>query len=214
MTNYIPHSDADRSTMMKSVGIQSMSELFADIPKDKLLNKPLNIPDAMPEMILRRHMMNMANKNKIPKLSFVGAGCYNHFIPSTVNHIISRSEFFTAYTPYQPEVSQGSLQVFYEFQTMITELTGMDVANASMYEGSSALAEAATLACGIKGKKTILISKAVHPEYRDVVKSYMDARNLLLVEIDVTNGITDFDDANNVIYCTRNKMIVTSGTHK
>lgn len=191
MTDYIPASDDDTQLMMKEVGIKAFDELFVDIPAEHRLSGLLDIPPPMPEQELRKAMVELSQKNIVPKLSFAGAGCYHHFSPSVVNHIISRSEFFTAYTPYQPEISQGALQTIYEFQTMIARLTGMDAANASMYDGSTALAEAANASCIFSGRKTVLISKAVHPQYRQVVKTYMDARGASLVEIGFKDGQTD-----------------------
>ncbi|MAH33502.1 aminomethyl-transferring glycine dehydrogenase [archaeon] len=197
MTNYIPNSDKDKKLMMDAIGIKNTDELFTDIPKEKILTNPLNLPRGVSEIELRQNMKDICKKNIIPKLSFLGAGCYNHFIPSTVNSVISRSEFLTAYTPYQPEISQGSLQIMYEFQSMIASLSGMDAANASMYDGASALAEAASVTCLSKGKNTILISKSVHPEYRDVVRTYMKARDVNVIEIEIKDGVTDKDDLKN-----------------
>lgn len=210
MTSYIPHSEADREAMMKAIGIGNVGQLFVDIPQSKIVKGLLPLPSPMPEMELRRHMTELSAKNQIPRLSFAGAGAYHHFIPSAVNHIISRSEFFTAYTPYQPEISQGSLQVMYEFQTMIAHLAGMEVANASMYDGSSALAEAATLACISKKRNKVLISRSVHPEYRDVVKTYMRARNFELVEVGIKDGSTDLVDLQSKLDTSVAAVIVQS----
>ena len=139
---------------------------------------------------MKRLLENLAGKNKSNTVSFLGAGAYRHFSPTIVNHLLLRGEFFTSYTPYQPEISQGMLQAIFEFQSMICKLTGMDVTNASMYDNSSALAEAAIMATRIKRKNRILISKAVHPEHREVVKTYTDANSLELLEVNFENGIT------------------------
>ena len=149
-------------------------------------------------MELTKFMKCLSSKNKVT-LSFLGAGSYNHFIPSVVDHIISRSEFYTAYTPYQPEISQGILQAIFEYQTMIAELTGTDLSNASMYDGSSALAEAMIMATSATRKNKILISKAINPEYRAVVKTYAWANNKELVELPFEDGITDANIIKNII---------------
>ncbi len=162
--NYIPTTEADTKLMLKEIGIKSIDDLLQDIPKE-LLCKPINIPDGMSEMELRRSLKSLSDKNANfnKYTSFLGAGAYEHFIPSVVDHLSDRGEFYTCYTPYQPEVSQGTLQAMYEFQSMMCELLAMDVANASMYDGASALAEAAVLALKYKKKEKIIVSKTVHP---------------------------------------------------
>ena len=182
--DFIPNTDKDREEMLKTIGVSSVNELFKDIPEGLLLKENLKISKALSELELRSKLKNLANKNKTELISFLGAGSYNHFIPSVVNHIISRSEFYTAYTPYQPEISQGILQAIYEYQTMICELTGMDVANASMYDGASALAEACIMSVNITRKNQILMLKSVHPEYKDVVRTYCRAHDFELEEIE------------------------------
>ncbi len=191
--NFIPNTEKQRKEMMIAVGVNHISELFKDIPEKILLKKDLNLPKGMTEIELKRFMGDLGSKNKV-YTSFLGAGSYNHFIPSVVGHIISRSEFYTAYTPYQPEISQGILQAIYEYQTLICSLTGMDVTNASMYDGASALAESALMAIRIKNKKEIIISSTIHPEYRKVVKTYTEANSLNLIEINFDNGVTSVNE--------------------
>lgn len=167
------------------------ADLFADIPASVRLKKPLDLPPPLSEPELLEELKAQSDKNEeTPPL--LGGGCYNHFVPSAVKHIVSRSEFYTAYTPYQAEASQGTLQTIYEYQTMICELTGMDVANASMYDGATALAEAAFMACRITGRKEIVVSAAVHPHYRQVLQTYCNAAGLKLVEVpfDLKTGLT------------------------
>lgn len=189
---YLPMTEQDKKEMLEAIGIESVDELFLDIPEEVRFNGRLNIKEAKSESALTKELFKLANQNVNLKThaSFLGAGVYDHYIPSIVDHVISRSEFYTAYTPYQPEISQGELQAIFEFQTMICELTGMDVANSSMYDGGTALAEAAMLACGQTRRKTILISEAVHPEYREVVKTYARGQRHQVVEIPLNNGVT------------------------
>jgi glycine dehydrogenase subunit 1 len=192
---YLPMTEEDKQEMLKTIGVQSIDELFSDIPESVRFNRDYNIKKAKSESELMKELAALAEKNlhmkKYP--SFLGAGVYDHYIPAIVDHVISRSEFYTAYTPYQPEISQGELQAIFEFQTMICELTGMDVANSSMYDGGTALAEAALLSAGHTKKKKVLLSKAVHPEYRDVVKTYAKGPGLEVVEIPFKNGVTDLE---------------------
>ncbi|CEH30484.1 Probable glycine dehydrogenase [decarboxylating]s ubunit 1 (Glycine cleavage system P-protein su bunit 1) (Glycine decarboxylase subunit 1) (Glycine dehydro genase (aminomethyl-transferring) subunit 1) [Aneurinibacillus migulanus] len=179
--------------MLSFLGIEDVNELFSDIPEEIRLKGKLNIPEALSEPETVRHFNRLAGKNvnSMEYAYFLGAGIYDHYIPSTVNHVISRSEFYTAYTPYQPEISQGELQAIFEFQTMICELTGMEVANSSMYDGPTALAEAANLAVGgAKGKK-VVISRAVHPEAHAILQVNAKGQNYEVVEVDVKNGKTD-----------------------
>lgn len=194
---YIPTTDEDLRDMLKTSGMESVEEIFKSIPDVLRKSSDVNIPAPLDELALTRHMKKLGgmNINVDSMPSFLGAGVYNHFIPSVVKHIISRSEFYTAYTPYQPEISQGTLQSIFEFQTMICQLTGMDVANASMYDGASALAEAVLMAARIKKKaKTIYLSKTVHPEYRTVVATYTRDLDIEIIEIPFTKeGKTDQD---------------------
>ncbi|MEK6949893.1 MAG: aminomethyl-transferring glycine dehydrogenase subunit GcvPA, partial [Nanoarchaeota archaeon] len=188
--HYVSNTEEQKKEMLEAIGVSNVLALFKDIPQELILKKKLNIPEALSEIEVKRLLENLAGKNKSNTVSFLGAGAYRHFSPTIVNHLLLRGEFFTSYTPYQPEISQGMLQAIFEFQSMICKLTGMDVTNASMYDNSSALAEAAIMATRIKRKNRILISKAVHPEHREVVKTYTDANSLELLEVNFENGIT------------------------
>ncbi|UOE95896.1 aminomethyl-transferring glycine dehydrogenase subunit GcvPA [Alkalihalobacillus sp. LMS39] len=193
---YLPMTEQDKKDMLDSIGVQSIEELFSDIPEDIRFKGQLNIKEALTEPELVRYLQGLANKNTNVKQkpSFLGAGVYEHYIPSVVDHVISRSEFYTAYTPYQPEISQGELQAIFEFQSMVCELTGMDLANSSMYDGPTALAEAAMMCAGQTRKKKVLVSKAVHPEARDVLKTNAKGQNVTVIEVDIADGITDIED--------------------
>jgi glycine dehydrogenase subunit 1 len=181
--------------MLKEIGVNSIEDLLVDIPEE-LLCKHINIPTGMSEMELKYSLKSLSDKNaNLNKhTSYLGAGAYEHFVPSVVDHLSSRGEFYTCYTPYQPEVSQGTLQGIYEFQSMMCELLAMDVVNASMYDGASALAEAAVLAIRHKQKKNVLVSKTVHPEYREVLSTYLQELDVNLIEIEMEDGITSFSD--------------------
>jgi glycine dehydrogenase subunit 1 len=196
--DYISNTEAEKKEMLKEIGVNKTLDLFNDIDKKLILKKPLKVSEKLSELEVRKKLEKIAQKNKIMK-NFLGAGCYNHFIPSVVGHIISRQEFYTAYTPYQAEISQGALQSIFEFQTYICRLTGMDVANASMYDGSSALAEAVFMSHNITNKNKILIPKTVHPEYRKVVQTYCSMHNINCIEISYNNGITDIESLKNEI---------------
>jgi glycine dehydrogenase subunit 1 len=157
-------------------------DLFADVPARVRLSAPLDLPPPLSEPELLKDLLAQSQKNK-PASPFLGAGSYDHFIPSALKHIIGRSEFYTAYTPYQPEASQGTLQAIYEYQSLICKLTGMEVTNASLYDGATALAEAAFLACRATGRKEIVVPLTVHPHYRDLLKTYCRAADLKLTEL-------------------------------
>jgi glycine dehydrogenase subunit 1 len=195
MFPYIPNSKLDEEKMLDSLGMNSLEDLFNDIPKDLRLKRKLNLNEPMSELEVSSKVKALAGKNlnSDDLVCFLGAGSYDHYIPSVVKHITSRSEFYTAYTPYQPEISQGTLQAIFEYQTMIAELTGMDVSNASMYDGATACAEAAMLAAENTKRKTVLVSKAVHPEIRKVLKTYMRFHGDEVVEIDIKDGETDLE---------------------
>ena len=196
--NFIPSTQKDQQDMLKEIGVSEIKDLFSDIPEKLILKERLKVPKPMSELELKQHLENIAKKNKLQK-NFIGAGAYIHFIPSIVPHIISRSEFYTAYTPYQPEISQGILQAIYEYQTMICELTGMDMTNASMYDGASALAETCIMTSNITKRNQILISKTIHPEYRETVKTYAHFHNIELIEIDFNDGKTDINKIKELI---------------
>ncbi|MBU1026330.1 MAG: aminomethyl-transferring glycine dehydrogenase subunit GcvPA [Candidatus Margulisbacteria bacterium] len=178
--SYVPNSTQDKAEMLAALGNKSSEELFANIPAKVRLKKQPELPAPLSEPELLEELKSQSGKNRA--FNFLGAGSYKHFIPSAVKHIVSRSEFYTAYTPYQAEASQGTLQAIYEYQTMLCSLTGMDVANASMYDGATALTEAAFLACRATKRKEILVSSAVHPEYRNVLKTYAKAAGFIVKE--------------------------------
>ncbi|HHT9126785.1 MAG TPA: aminomethyl-transferring glycine dehydrogenase subunit GcvPA [Candidatus Brocadiia bacterium] len=192
--DFVPCTDKDKELMLKEIGVDSIEALLADIP-ESLKKFDLKLPKALSEMELVKELKAVSeeNINVGQYASFLGAGAYEHFIPSVVNALASRGEFVTSYTPYQAEVSQGTLQAIYEFQSMICELTVMDVANASMYDGASALAEAALLSIRHTCRRKIVISQAVHPEYRQVVKTYLQCLNIEIIEIPAPDGTTDID---------------------
>jgi glycine dehydrogenase subunit 1 len=170
--DYVPHTADDEKRMMEVIGIRSIDELFSDVPEKFRLSESLHLPSALSEQDVFSLMKNLGSRNGIPPVTLTGAGAYHHYIPAVVGHVISRSEFYTAYTPYQAEISQGILQAIYEYQTMIARLTGMQVANASMYDGASAMAEAAILSAKTLNRTRIVMVKSIHPEYRQVVKTY------------------------------------------
>ncbi|HVK03092.1 MAG TPA: aminomethyl-transferring glycine dehydrogenase subunit GcvPA [Armatimonadaceae bacterium] len=174
--SYIPNTDADRAKMLEAIGVSSVSDLFAPIP-DAIKEQAdfSGVDPALDDISLKKHLIALSSKNAHMDAfpCYLGAGIYDHYIPPIVGHVTGRSEFYTAYTPYQPEVSQGVLQSIYEFQTLICQLTGMDVANASMYDGATALAEAAIMACDITKRKRVLLASSVHPAFRRTVETYM-----------------------------------------
>lgn len=175
--------------MLESIGLKSAAELFSSIPEELRLQRPLNTPAALSEIELLGRFEKIAARNNGPyRTSFLGAGAYSHYIPTIVDHLLSRSEFFTAYTPYQPEISQGTLQTIFEFQTLVCLLTGMEVANASMYDGSTGLAEAVLMAERVTKRAKVIASSSVHPEYLEVVKTYVQHAG---IELEVTG----FDEA-------------------
>ncbi|CAH0345712.1 aminomethyl-transferring glycine dehydrogenase subunit GcvPA [Bacillus sp. CECT 9360] len=190
---YLPMTEQDKHEMLSAIGVSAVDELFNDIPESVRFKGEYRIKPAKSESSLLKELSRLAAKNADVKnyASFLGAGVYDHYMPVIVDHVISRSEFYTAYTPYQPEISQGELQAIFEFQTMICELTGMDVANSSMYDGGTALAEAAMLSTGQTRRKKILLSNAVHPETRDVVKAYAKGQYVEVIEVPYKDGITD-----------------------
>lgn len=170
---YLPHTDQDRADMLAKIGVGSIDALFSDIPPEKRLKQPLDLPKHKSELEVSRIMRGLANKNHAAGDGpfFVGAGAYRHAVPAAVDHIIQRSEFLTSYTPYQPEIAQGTLQYLFEFQTQVANLTGMEVANASMYDGSTATAEAVLMAHRVTGRKKAVLSGGLHPHYRETVET-------------------------------------------
>ncbi|MEH6949172.1 aminomethyl-transferring glycine dehydrogenase subunit GcvPA [Bacillus sp. JJ634] len=190
---YLPMTEQDQKEMLSAIGVSKVDELFSDIPESVRFQGEYNIKQAKSESALLKELTKLAGRNADLKSysSFLGAGVYDHYAPIIVDHVIARSEFYTAYTPYQPEISQGELQAIFEFQTMISELTGMDVANSSMYDGGTALAEAAMLSAGQTRRKKILLSTTVHPEARDVVKTYAKGQHVEVIEIPYKDGVTD-----------------------
>ena len=195
MHRYIPNTDLDIKEMRDVVGVESIDALFNDIPDHLILDRELYLDNGMSELEIQNRMNELSKKNiDVKELTcFLGAGAYDHYIPSIVKHLAGRSEFYTAYTPYQPEISQGTLQVIFEYQTMICNLTGMDVSNASLYDGATACAEGAIMATESTRRSTVLVSKTVNPETRKVLHSYMGFRNKKVVEVDASDGVTDID---------------------
>jgi glycine dehydrogenase subunit 1 len=192
---YLPMTENDKKAMLEAIGISDVQELFSDIPESVQFKGEYNIKKAKSETALLKELTHLASKNADLRshTSFLGAGVYDHYMPVIVDHVLSRSEFYTAYTPYQPEISQGELQAIFEFQTMICELTGMDVANSSMYDGGTALAEAAMLSSGHTKRKKVLLSSTVHPETKDVVKTYAKGQYVEVIEIPYKDGVTDLE---------------------
>jgi len=182
---YIPNTDADCRQMLAAIGVRSVEDLFADIPRQVRVKGDLKLPPALSETDLMRHMRGLVAKDADVESysSFLGAGAYNHFAPTITNHLILRGEFLTAYTPYQPEISQGTLQAIYEYQTLVCQLTGMEVANASMYEGGSALAEAVLMAHRATGREEVVVARTVHPEYRQVIRTYLAPLGIRIREV-------------------------------
>ncbi len=181
---YLPHSDAERAEMLAVIGAPSGDALFSAVPRRAFNAAPLDLPAHSPEFLVEAHMRSLAGKNRAAGDGpfFIGAGAYRHHIPATVDHLIQRSEWLTAYTPYQPEVSQGTLQMLFEFQTQVAHLFGMEVANASMYDGSTATAEAVLMARRLTRRNRIVLSSGLHPQYRDVVRTYVgDGEDLVIV---------------------------------
>ncbi|MHB9003824.1 MAG: aminomethyl-transferring glycine dehydrogenase subunit GcvPA [Coriobacteriia bacterium] len=192
--NFIPVTCEQREAMLRAVGVRNVEELFTDIPDELMLAAPLALPDGVSEMELVAHMDGLARANApaVELVSFMGAGCYDHYAPAIVDHLLRKPEFFTAYTPYQPEVSQGTLQAMWEFQSMICALTGATVSNASMYDGATAMVEAALMAARVTKRRRIVVSAGIHPEWRSTLETYSHAGAL---ELDVValghDGRTD-----------------------
>ncbi len=192
--HYLPLTDRERGEMLAAIGANSVEDLFSDVPAAVRLQREMSLPPPLAEGEVLQHLKKLAAKNRHSGdcVSFLGGGVYDHFIPSVVKHITGRSEFYTSYTPYQAEISQGVLQAIFEYQTMICELTGMEVSNASLYDGATALAEGAIMACGATCRSRVLVSRTVNPWYRQVLRTYMDSRGLVLEELPMAEGQTDF----------------------
>jgi len=191
---YLPHTEEEIAAMLETVGIAHLDDLFAHVPEACRRSAPLNLPDPQTEWELNAHFDSMANRNAAAPgyKVYLGAGSYDHFIPATVSHLLGRGEFATAYTPYQPEISQGTLQAIYEYQTLTCRLLGMDVANASMYDGASGLAEALLMALRITRKSKVAVSRAIHPLYRQVVQTDLTPPGYEIIELPyLESGCTD-----------------------
>ncbi len=183
---YLPKSPADRQALLKAIGARSIDDLFAPIPAEYRLDRDLKIPRQMAESEIVDWFRERSRENGDGYASFLGAGAYAHYRPVIIDSLISRGEFLTAYTPYQAEISQGTLQSIFEFQTMICELTGMEVANASMYDGSTGAAEAVMMAVRLTGRRSVLIARSVHPEYREVLATYAWHQGMPLATVPFT----------------------------
>jgi len=193
---YLPNTDADRSLMLREIGVSSIEELFQDIP-ERYRHAHFNLPPPLSELELKKELRQLASHNvSLDEYAcFLGAGSYRHFIPSIVSHITGRSEFYTAYTPYQAEVSQGTLQPVYEYQSLVCQLTGMEVSNAGMYDGSTAAAEAAIMACTITKKGKVAVLTTLNPTYRKVIDTYVGGRNLSLDTVELSSNHLSSDRA-------------------
>jgi len=193
MHRYIPNTPKQQQAMLATLGMQEVEELFVEIPAQVRLKRPLDLPPSHSELELLAHLGALAQNNlgATDYTCFLGAGAYDHYAPSIVNHMLLRQEFFTAYTPYQPEISQGTLQAIFEFQTMVCELTGLDVSNASVYDGATALAEAAIMACNATRRAEIIVAHSVHPEHRAVLETYGRTRDMVIRIVPHKNGTVD-----------------------
>src|SRR3989449_9702199 len=202
--SYIPNTREDQEAMLEVLGLPSLEALLEPVPENVRLQRPLNLPVSLSEPDLKRVLNGIAakNKNLDTAISFLGAGTYDHAIPSVVSHLQRRSEFVTSYTPYQPEVSQGMLQAIYEFQTMVCQITGLDIANASLYDGSTAVIEAALLAVGPGGRGEVVVSQGVDPQYRRVLQTYAHARGFRVKEVPTHNGVTSVEDLDQAVSAT------------
>jgi glycine dehydrogenase subunit 1 len=212
MTRYIGNTNNDREQMLKEIGYDSIDSLFKAVPDSVRLKENLNLPTAQSEIELVKNLKQLANKNMNVDdyTCFLGAGAYDHYIPAAIDQLVLRQEFYTAYTPYQPEISQGTLQVIFEYQTMISELTGLPVVNASMYDGATAMTEAAIMACEATKRTEIIIASSVHPENRQVLNTYAQYRNISIVELGLNEGQADIDELKNKINKNTAAVIIQS----
>src|SRR6266571_2596198 len=207
---YVPNTPEDQQAMLTRLGLSTLEDLLAPVPENVRLRRPLELPPALSEPDLKRLLNGMAAKNQNLDnwISFLGAGNYDHAIPSVVPHLQKRSEFVTSYTPYQPEVSQGMLQAIYEFQTMICQVTGLDIANASLYDGSTAVVEAVFMAIGPGGRGEVVVSEGVDPQYRRVLRTYAHARGFSVKEVPTRNGVTSVEDLDAAMSPTTAAVVV------
>jgi glycine cleavage system P protein (glycine dehydrogenase) subunit 1 len=208
--SYVPNTPEDQQAMLATLGLSTLEDLLAPVPENVRLRRPLDLPSALSEPDLKRLLYNMAakNKNLDSAISFLGAGTYDHAIPSVVPHLQRRSEFVTSYTPYQPEVSQGMLQAIYEFQTMVCQITGLDIANASLYDGATAMVEAVLLAVGPGGRGEVVISMGVDPQYRRVLHTYAHARGFSVREVPTRDGVTSLEDLDAAVSATTAAVVI------
>jgi glycine dehydrogenase subunit 1 len=200
--SYVLNTDADQKEMLRKIGVRSVEELFQSIPESLRLQRPLNVPPALSEIELQQHMVALARRDVSADdaVCFLGGGAYDHFIPSVVDAVAGRGEFYTAYTPYQAEASQGTLQAVFEYQTLMGQLAGLDVANASLYEGGSALAEAMLMALGVTGRTgDVLVAESVHPEYRQVLATYAANLDCRVVTLPTPGGFLNPDDVRKAV---------------
>ena len=211
-SRYIANTAAEQRQMLAVIGASGIEELLVRIPAKARLSRPLSLAPALAETDLIRHMKALAERNADADQNacFMGAGAYDHYIPSPINHLISRGEFFTAYTPYQPEASQGTLRTIYEYQTMIAELTGMDVANASIYDGASSLAEAALMAHAATERNEVVLSRGVNPLYRRVAATYCEGPGVRLRDAVAPDGVTDLAAAKKLVSSKTAALVVQS----
>jgi glycine dehydrogenase subunit 1 len=191
--SYISLTAADREEMLAAIGVASVAELFREIPDGVRFGRALDVPPALAEAALSRHLEELAGKNVVPGVSFLGGGIYDHYVPAVVDAVLQRGEFLTAYTPYQPELSQGVLQAIFEYQTAICELTGMDVSNASGYDGTTVAADACFVAKQVTGRSKVVVTEATNPQVRQVVKTYARGFELEVVEVPHEGGTTEPD---------------------
>src|SRR6478736_3227318 len=196
MSRYTSATDSDRQEMLAAIGVESIDDLFADVPEGVRLGRPLDLPQGKPEQEVFARLRDLAAKNTSAEdeLTFLGAGMYDHYVPALIDSILQRSEFLTPYTPYQPEISQGGLQAMFEYQTAISELTGLPVSNASVYEGPSAVAAAGYVAKHSSDRKRFVISRGVHPHSRETLRTHAHAWEMEVVEAPLSQGATALGD--------------------
>ena len=212
VSRYIANTPQEQRAMLGTIGVASIEDLLVRVPPKARLSRPLAVDAALAETDLIRHMRALAaaNADADSHVCFLGAGAYDHYVPSPINHLISRGEFFTAYTPYQPEASQGTLRTIYEYQTMIAELYGMDVANASIYDGASSLAEAVLMATAVTERRGVVLARGVNPLYRRVVATYCEGASVRLREAPGADGVADLDATRTLVGVKTAALVVQS----